>query len=333
MAGRSYLPFYFWEEPEGYDLDKHFWPPVVNYALWPFLIPFVYHLMEKFPLRRKQSGLKNLKAVLIGLALACSHEIISYVIYYSTYYMTGGRENWEMALPNLASILPGNILLRWVEYWIIFGIFSAFDYQRQFRDEKLMRAQAEQQLSDVRLRALKAQLRPHFLFNTLNTVSALAESDPKQSQQVISELGGLLRTFLDNSQSAFQPLQEEIRFVRSYLHVEQVRFHDRLQVEFDIEEKCLGLPVPALVMQPLVENAIKHAATMQTEPCRIVVKAACEPGRLLISVSDNGPGSRAGVGLHNLAERLSQRYGEQSSIQIDTAWQQGFSVALTIPQD
>src|SRR4029079_2186861 len=168
------------------------------------------------------------------------------------------------------------------------------------------------------LQALKMQLHPHFLFNTLNSISALLDEDVDAADQMLARLGDLLRMTLENSGAQEITLQEELEFLRCYLEIEQVRFNDRLTVDMKIEPATLDAQVPNLILQPIVENAIKHGIVSRIAPGRIEISAIRYGGSLKLQVRDNGPGLhpgeassgrvKEGLGLANTRARLEQRY-------------------------
>jgi LytS/YehU family sensor histidine kinase len=205
------------------------------------------------------------------------------------------------------------------------------------RHTQLLKLKNELQVSQ--LNALKKQLQPHFLFNTLNTVSALMDEDINGARKVLSRLGGLLRVTLDSTQRDKVRLDREIDHVANYLGIESVRFRDRLQVSYDIPADLGSALVPSMVLQPLVENAIKHGPDATYEPVRIAVSARLRDERLELQVSDNGKGcsdvigamTNGGIGLRNVRDRLQLLHGENARFQIESPQGRGFNVILSFP--
>ena len=154
--------------------------------------------------------------------MALIHEVISNLIYYVPMHFLGIVEFTNERMQFVIGAFPSAVISRLIEYWILYAIFTSIDYQRMFRDKQVELAQLESQLSGAQLNALRFQLQPHFLFNTLNTVSSLMEFDKKKSQKVLSQLGNLLRRVLDEKQRNMVELWEELEFIRSYLNIEQV---------------------------------------------------------------------------------------------------------------
>ncbi len=221
----------------------------------------------------------------------------------------------------------------------------------RFRQQRQEQAEREQQLrwlaSRAELKALRAQINPHFLFNALNAIAGLIPGDPGLAEETVEQLAEVFRYTLRKSEKEWVRLEEEVEFVAAYLGVEKARFGERLQVEFQVDPGAGAIPVPAMCIQPLVENAIKHGTSTVEGQGRIRVRAAAKEGRLWIEVRDNGPGfpadfslgaplagrpaAQAGHGLRNIAERLRGYYGESAQL----AWESGpdgTRVFLDIPE-
>lgn len=221
-------------------------------------------------------------------------------------------------------------------YTTIVGVSYAIAYYREAQTRALRAAQLEARLMETRLRTLEAELHPHFLFNTLHAISTLIHSKPDAADRMISRLSDLLRLTFDRSGAPRIPLQEEVEFLQKYLEIEQTRFQDRLTVEFDIDPDALDAEVPRMILQPLVENAIKHGVSPKPGPGLIRVSAHRRDERLSIEVADNGVGltERArlhgGVGLSNTRDRLECLYGTAHRLDFSDG-PQGLAVQLEIP--
>jgi LytS/YehU family sensor histidine kinase len=196
------------------------------------------------------------------------------------------------------------------------------------------------ELVQARLQALRMQLNPHFLFNTLNTISALIHENPDAADRMIVRLSELLRRTLDRGDVQEVPLREELEFLRSYLDIEQMRFPDRLTVTFDIEPKTQELLVPQLILQPLVENALRHGILPREEAGRVEISARVVDGQHLeLKVRDDGSGlpaangspGREGIGLQNVRSRLAQLYGAAQQLEIGNASTGGVEARIRIP--
>jgi LytS/YehU family sensor histidine kinase len=221
--------------------------------------------------------------------------------------------------------IPVGMLTGFYKYWALIGLYSAFVYARRSREQQIHSAQLETRLAQAELQALRMQLHPHFLFNTLHAVSMLNFSDVDAANRMLVRLSDLLRMSLDNSGKQLVSLREELDFLRKYLEIEQTRFHDRLRVVFDVDETLLDAVVPNLVLQPLVENAIRHGVSKSAQAGVLEISAQRREGKLNLRVCDNGPGlplqwdleRDTGIGLSTTIVRLQQLYGSDHSFVLD----------------
>jgi LytS/YehU family sensor histidine kinase len=229
--------------------------------------------------------------------------------------------------------------LNLLTYFVIVGVSHAVEYYRRYQERERLAAQLEAQLSRAQLQALKMQLHPHFLFNTLNTISALIHRDPRAADQMVARLGDLLRLTLDNHGIEEVSLKEEIEFLEKYLEIERTRFHDRLSVRLEVAPDSLDARLPTLLLQPLVENAIKHGISARPGAGLIEISAHRENGSLMLAVRDDGTGLPAdweactslGVGLANTRARLAQLYGARHTFTLANVPGGGLEVAIVIP--
>jgi LytS/YehU family sensor histidine kinase len=226
-----------------------------------------------------------------------------------------------------------------IVYFAILLGSQAVDYARRFRDSQLRAARLESELSTAQLRALRAQLQPHFLFNTLHAISALVARDPEAADRMIADLSDLLRLALEDVDSVEVTVRREIELVERYLSIERTRFADRLTVNFSIPPETLDARVPSLILQPLVENAVRHGVSRRQGPGWIEIHAAREDGRLWLRVRDGGtpgdrPGTeelREGVGFRSTRSRLQYLYGNEHSFRYGFGSDGVFSIAVSIP--
>ena len=223
-------------------------------------------------------------------------------------------------------------------YWAILGTGYAIDYYHRYREREVAASKLEAQLVASRLEALKMQLHPHFLFNTLHAVGVLAEENPAGAKRMVAQLGDFLRHTMDNVSVHEVPLQRELEFLRLYLEIEQTRFQDRLTVSYDIEPETLSAAVPSFVLQPLVENAIKHGISKHAGEGRISITAARGDGDLELTVEDAGCARSIppvdtwseGVGLRTTRERLAQMYNGLQRVRFERG-ASGVRVTLRFP--
>jgi hypothetical protein len=244
---------------------------------------------------------------------------------------------WATMKYNFVSVFHWNVLI----YWTIVACNHAIHYYRSYREHEIRTSHLEAQLAQAQLQALKMQLHPHFLFNTLHSVSALIHKNPDAADRMITRLGDFLRTTLENAGTQEITLQKEIEFINCYLEIEQIRFQDRLRVILDIDPEALDALVPNLLWQPVLENAIRHGIAVRSELGCIEIGARKEGGRLRVSIRDNGPGipggskvggvPNEGIGLANTRARLRQLYGENHSFELRNGTPGGLEVILEIP--
>lgn len=233
-------------------------------------------------------------------------------------------------------------------YAIAIGVSMARSFRAEARSREteatrltLRAAQLESQLAEARLHALQSQLNPHFLFNALNTISAFTESDPKVARKAMASLGKLLRASLDHAGRAEVPVASELAFLEDYLTIERLRFEDRLTVEVSTDEDTRRALVPCFILQPLVENAIRHGVGALRRPCRIEVSIRPAGTQLLIRVDDDGAGlpegwrleDHAGIGLSNIERRLKELYGSEQTFKVSRRPEGGVRVEVTLPSN
>lgn len=320
-------------------LEKEFWVHTINFTLWGLLMPLVVYVVNRYRVYASAPTGERLMALFASLVMAFLHETVSNIMFYLPRHIFGVEAFTNSILHRIINFYPAGIIDRLIEYWILYAIFSAIEYQRKFRDKQIELAQVEGQLFGAQLNALRLQLQPHFLFNTLNTISSLMEIDIKGAQRIVSKLGSLLRGVLDKDKRNLIPLREELEFIKSYLGIEQARFNDRLSIQYNIDEDTLGAMVPTLVLQPLVENAIKHGFARKTGKGEIQVRTKIAGNQIVMTIKDDGAGSNhsthqlldEGIGLKNVKERLNLLYKEHYQLTIHSAPGAGFEVNITIP--
>ncbi|MEO8030931.1 MAG: histidine kinase [Gemmatimonadota bacterium] len=241
--------------------------------------------------------------------------------------------------PSFARSLLYRFDSRFLAYLVIVTLAQVNHYLTLSRDRQLESAQLATQLARAELQVLKMQLQPHFLFNALNAISELVHQDPGTADRLIARLGHLLRLSLDQAAGhQMVPLRQELEFLRAYLEIEQTRFGARLAVELVAGLEVLDAAVPTLLLQPLVENAIRHGAAQRADGGRVSLHARRDEDRLRIVVEDNGPGFPeaqsslpAGLGLRNTRERLRQLYGADHRFRLANAPEGGARLLLELP--
>jgi hypothetical protein len=300
------------------------------WLLWALMMPLVLWLGRRY--RLEKAGLRRVLPVHLGagLLLVLLHSGLVALLRYAAPLIDEPPVTLRDILFTGVFNLPINLLI----YWAILGIGSAFDFYRRWQTEQLQSAQLKEQLALARLQALQMQLHPHFLFNTLHTIGTLVEDEPKLARRMIARLGDFLRLTLQENGTELVSLGRELEFTRTYLAIEELRFQDRLKVIYEIAPEALAGRVPYLILQPLVENAIRHGVAPRARRGRLELRAERSNGRLRIEVCDDGGRfvqTAEGVGLKNTRHRLAQLYGEQAALTL-TLNENGQTVAaIEIP--
>jgi two-component system, LytTR family, sensor kinase len=230
------------------------------------------------------------------------------------------------------------IVVYFLIYWVVMLGHLGWHYYNRFREREVETAQLQRELVEARLEALRMQLNPHFLFNTLHAISALIHESPASADRVLARLSELLRLSLDQSKPQEVPLSEELAFLDRYLDIEQTRFAERLTVQKEIGPETQPALVPYLILQPLVENAIRHGIEPREGPGLLRVCAAQKDGQLVLRVIDNGDGlgegisrPHEGIGLSNTRARLRHLYGNNCSFELTPAEGGGLEARVVVP--
>ena len=290
------------------------------YYLWGLASPVVAGLARRFPLRNAGAFVVH---ALASVVLTLIQLVIAEAILWNFSRAFFRRESFAASLQiavsaNFHGSLP--------TYWLILAAYLAWTYARNA-------SRLETQLATAQLDALKMQLNPHFLFNTLNSVSSLMYVDVDAADAMLARLSEFLRLTLDRPVAPKIPLHQELDFVQRYLEIERIRFEERLRVTVDVERSAEDLLVPALILQPLVENAIHHGIAKRTAGGSIVIRARREERWLHLLVRDDGTGAqeiRERVGLGNTRARLQALYGERHRLEYGAS-DKGFTVEIAIP--
>ena len=340
---QAYMHHYVYAELK--DMGEFNWwreapVPYLNFLFWALLTPLVYSILKRWPFHRRPLAPIILIHVGLSLVIGAFHEVVTSTLYYGILHWRGDFDFSEPMMRNWAvHALPPAILSRFMEYWTLMVVLIALDNARQMREKQTQLLKLRNELQISQLNALKKQLQPHFLFNALNTVSALMDENIDGARRVLSRLGQLLRVSLDKEQRDQVMLERELDHVGNYLGIEAERFSDRLQIAYDVPGELSNALVPSMVLQPLVENAIKHGPDTVSDQVTIAVKAARDNGHLTLTVSDDGRGCRdvdqaiahGGIGLQNVRERLRLLYGDQATMSVRSPGGRGFIVDLTFP--
>lgn len=305
--------------------------------LWAALTPLTLWLARRFPIERgklrSSIAVHVIASVVIGFLTRAFRDLMFLWFVFSA----------ERPIPfgklffNLYLFFDYGSMI----YWLIFLVSFAFNYYRRYREGEIRASRLEAQLAQAELQALKMQLHPHFLFNTLHSISALIRKDPDGADKMIARLGDFLRLTLDSAGAQEVSLEQELGFLKCYLDIERLRFKDRLTVDLKIDQQALHARLPNLILQPIVENAIRHGIAPRTEPGHIEIEARRFNGILHVQVTDNGPGLpsngntgrilKEGIGLSNTQARLQQLYGSDQRLDLANTVKGGLTVILEIP--
>ena len=288
--------------------------------IWALLTPAILRLTARYPFGRARA-VRSLLVHAAGSFVAVLVNLALFALVAPLVGATSAAGSWSATFVRL---LGSAFLLDLPAYWLLVIVAETTRLSR-----------LEAQFAEARLLALKAQLQPHFLFNALNTVSVLMREDADAADDVLVRLSALLRKTLDSSAKHEVPLREELELVEAYLEIERVRFSNRLAWSIDAASDALDTPVPPLILQPLVENAVRHGIAQRIAAGRIEIAAERRSGRLQLTVRDDGPGvaagARDGIGLSNTRARLQQQYGAHHSFVLASPKDGGTIATVEIP--
>lgn len=331
--GIAYLK---WETALSYDLTK--------WNLWALLAPLVLRLGRRFRVDRLDWSRRIPLYVAVGASVALLHSALLALIHFCIIQGVAGLNSlpaWVIAfVTNKYYVVISDFLLGALVYSLILASGHALDYYRLAQANNLRAAHLEAQLAQAQLHALKMQLHPHFLFNTLHSISAHLR-DTVTARRMIVQLGDFLRMTLENVGANEVTLKQEIEFLRCYLDIERTRFRDRLEISINVEPAAWDALVPNLLLQPIVENSIKHGIAPRAAHGRIDVRAGRRGNRLWMQIADNGCGlplfdgstviDKEGVGLSTTRARLEQLYPAAHSLTLGNKAEGGLAVTIEMP--
>ena len=306
-------------------------------TIWFLLTPFILWVCRRFPIERERR-FKNLFLHLIFGIIIVTAKIAADALVLPFLGMTFGDRSFSY-FEMFEAISVYSIHLYLPTYLGVVVIAHAIAYYRQFREHERAALQLQTELVNAQLQTLRMQLQPHFLFNTLQAISTLMYRDVRLADRVLTRLSELLRATLEQAGAPEVMLKTELEMLERYLEIEQTRFQDRLVVEMKIDPATLDARVPNMILQPIVENAIRHGIAPQAAGGRVAITAERRNGTLLLSVSDNGAGvllqngraAHEGIGLTNTRARLAHHYNGAHKIELKNAPNRGLEVTLTIP--
>jgi two-component system, LytTR family, sensor kinase len=313
---------------------------ILTWVAWAPLTPAMIWLARRYSLigrSWKRSLFVHLPTFLIVSAL---HSAAAVAVNLSIKPFDNMGTSPPAFWPRFLSRLQGSFGSDLLVYGAVIGVCYAIDYYRKYREREFQASQLESQLAQAQLNTLRMQLHPHFLFNTLNGIVSLVRDNKNQAAvNMLVGLGDLLRHALEHSDEQEVELREELNFIKLYLKIQQMRFSDRLQIDFDIDPDVMKTMVPNLILQPLAENALRHGLGRRTESGHIGITAYQEDGFLRITVFDNGAGlpgnwqlqSGTGIGLANTVARLQQLYSDNHRFDIRNREEGGVEVEIVMP--
>lgn len=311
------------------------WSEVASWVLWVALFPAVVWVVRRYPLGRRSWRASVLAHVLVGIAVASAYAVL--IVVERQVVLALGTGVWSFHVWDaLSGYLLGGFQTYFLVFWLLVAGLHAIDYYHRFREREVRSVELEAELHRTQLQLLKLQLDPHFLFNALNAVAALVHVDPDGAERMVGLLSDFLRQSLHNAGRPEVTLREELDFLGRYVEIERTRFGDALRVDLDVPGDLLSVRVPNMILQPLVENAIRHGRKPGAEPLRVRVVARTVPEGIELRVIDDGRGLREsrteGVGLANTRARLRQLYGGTQSLELTASPAGGAETRVLIPR-
>jgi two-component system LytT family sensor kinase len=306
----------------GHDFLRMWAWQMTTWCFWGLAAFFIVRLGSRMSAERGRGG-RIIRLLLIGVAFCLAHMLITaqLTVWINPFMPLRAPTFRDALVGQSASVLVVDVLV----FALLVAGGNAAGARQRTRILERREARLEVELARAQLEALRLEIHPHFLFNTLNSITALIRvKDSAKAIEMLVGLSELMRATVDGPRDHLVPLSTEIDFVRRYVDLQRARFADRLDIHWDVPEAALTVPVPTLLLQPLIENAIRHGAAPRSTPCRLTIAARLEAGRLHVQVSDDGVGlpagfdssRHAGTGLRNTASRLKQLYGSDASLDI-----------------
>jgi signal transduction histidine kinase len=291
-------------------------------------IPILFVLVARWPLGRTSGP--PAWAAYVAIVALCT--LLKFVVWVPLLHVLQPDSKLS-----LLQYILGDFVFQFFAFSAVVGLLLSLVYYRSFRDREMRAAHLEATLASAQLDALRVQLRPHFLFNTLNSIAALIHIDPDAADEMLGRLSELLRMTLERDGASEVTLEEELQTLDRYLAIMRVRFRDRLSVEIVVTPAARRCKVPHFILQPLLENAIEHGIDRVQGTCTVLVAGDITDGILALSVADRGPGltagarAGAGIGLSNARRRLETLYARAGSLELDSTTGEGLTVRLRIP--
>ena len=334
---KQYLWHMDFSPEKPFSFSNKFTVQFVSCLGWVALTPLIAFTAEKFLPLGKVFYRNIFYLALTGLLIILLQTVYQVITLPLFGYQS--KMAYTTVFDTFKGMFISNSLLSFSLYAMTLGIILVNTYYKKFRERELRNSKLESNLTQAKLQALKMQLHPHFLFNTHNAISELVYTDPGTAERMIANLSDLLRISLDKADVEEVTLQQELSFVEKYIEIEQMRFQERLRFKLKIAPDTLDAAVPNMILQPLIENAVRHGITPLKEGGAIQVTSFSKNGKLHLRVMDDGVGLPStgvkgivrGIGLSNTQERLFYLYGDQQEFSVGSNNKKGFSVSIVIP--
>ena len=308
----------------------------ITYILWVILSPVVYRLTRLLLSIKERILFKLICFLLGGILLAAFHQLMTSRANDFVNYLNSGYFKAFWGSNNLSVLTVGSFS-SFIELLVIVIVFLAFDYQKKY-------IQNQKQLIAAQLNALKMQLQPHFLFNTLHSIASMIDIDTKNAQQMLTKLGLLLRRLLEYDNKQMVTIEDELKFIKDYLDLEQVRYQDRVTINYEIDQNALSAKIPNMIFQPLVENAVKYGIIPTIDDGEIIINIQLETDNIYIgeavsleiSNTYNSKNTRVkqrstGIGIQNISKRLQQLYEDKFLFSSNFRTPELFVAKITLP--
>jgi two-component sensor histidine kinase len=300
-----------------------------HYVLWAMLGVFIAGAARRWPIERPRLASRVVLHLFLSFAFYGIDGLVSFAV------LPAILRDPQLTPFTLRALLIRGFYDDFLLYWGIVGVVHLAVYHRNLMAETSRRVQLERAFAAVQLSALRSQIQPHFLFNTLNSISELVHVDARAAERMTGALADLLRGTLELGDRDEIPLRDELQLLELYLAIQQVRFSDSITVERDLDPAALPALVPPLLLQPLVENAFRHGLARRRQQGRLVIRTRRDGDRLQLEVRDNGSGLpdevHEGVGLRNSRVRLEQLHGSAASLRLDEPEDGGTRVVVEMP--
>lgn len=337
-TGQHLLAMRMIDRPDYHTVTHALKSSVPGWYLWALLAPVVGWFVQRVSFERRRWLLPLLLHLGFAIAIVITHALLGEVVDRVIDFPSADHHPFSQTAAKILQGLLWNAPWSLASYAAVAGSLLSYHYYRRFREREIAAALLTGQLAEARLAALRHRLSPHFLFNSMNTIAMLVRMNrPADAIRTIAGLSELLRVVLVDEDRDEVSLAAELDLIRQYLEIEQIRFEDRLQVSIEATPESLRVEVPRLMLQPIVENAIRHGIGTRAGDGTIAIKAVVTNHQLRIAIEDNGPGLGAppapgtGVGIKNVEQRLATRYGAAAAFSLGDRPGGGAVATVTIP--